>query len=44
MGFQISRNSETGESRGCGYVTLGSVAAAKAAIIALDESVGMKLS
>lgn len=36
--IEISRNPETGISRGSGYVTLDSVQAAKAAIVALDGS------
>ncbi|KAK3024625.1 hypothetical protein RJ639_043953 [Escallonia herrerae] len=34
----VSRNAETGVSRGCGYVTMSSIAEAKAAISALDGS------
>jgi RNA recognition motif-containing protein len=41
--LQISRNAKTGESRGCGYVTMSSVNAAKVAIGALDGSVSVKL-
>ncbi|WOK92925.1 29 kDa ribonucleoprotein A, chloroplastic isoform X1 [Canna indica] len=35
---EVSRDAETGLSRGCGYVVLGSVQEAKAAIAALDGS------
>eukprot|EP00262_Sarcandra_glabra_P009315 TRINITY_DN2346_c0_g1_i3.p1 TRINITY_DN2346_c0_g1~~TRINITY_DN2346_c0_g1_i3.p1 ORF type:complete len:268 (-),score=42.44 TRINITY_DN2346_c0_g1_i3:516-1319(-) len=35
---EVSRNSETGISRGCGYVTMGSIPEAKAAVAALDKS------
>lgn len=35
---EVSRNSETGVSRGCGNVTMSSVGEAKAAISALDAS------
>ncbi|KAL2468879.1 RNA-binding (RRM/RBD/RNP motif) family protein [Forsythia ovata] len=35
---QVSRNSETGISRGCGHVTMSSVDEAKTAISALDAS------
>ncbi|KAK3004780.1 hypothetical protein RJ639_020119 [Escallonia herrerae] len=35
---EVSRNAETGVSRGCGYVTMSSIAEAKAAISALDGS------
>lgn len=37
--IQVSRNSETGVSRGCGFVTMSSVPEAKAAITGLDGSV-----
>lgn len=43
IGLQISRNTETGVSKGCGYVTMGTVNAAKVAIAALDGSVSVKL-
>ncbi|KAM5555787.1 28 kDa ribonucleoprotein, chloroplastic [Rosa sericea] len=33
---EISRSPETGLSRGCGYITMGSIDSAKAAIAALD--------
>jgi len=33
----------TGESRGCGYVTMSSINAAKVAIAGLDASVSVKL-
>uniref|UniRef100_A0A5B7B925 RRM domain-containing protein n=1 Tax=Davidia involucrata TaxID=16924 RepID=A0A5B7B925_DAVIN len=35
---EVSRNAETGISRGCGYVTMSSMDEAKAAIAALDGS------
>ncbi|CAK9167047.1 unnamed protein product [Ilex paraguariensis] len=35
---EVSRNAETGISRGCGYVTMSSVDEAKAAITSLDGS------
>ena len=35
---EVSRNAETGMSRGCGYVTMSSLDEAKAAIAALDGS------
>ncbi|KAK9079412.1 hypothetical protein SSX86_001083 [Deinandra increscens subsp. villosa] len=35
---EVSRNAETGMSRGCGYVTMSSLNEAKAAIAALDGS------
>ncbi|KAL8245142.1 hypothetical protein R6Q59_011400 [Mikania micrantha] len=35
---EVSRNAETGISRGCGYVTMSSLDEAKAAIAALDGS------
>ncbi|XP_076959736.1 28 kDa ribonucleoprotein, chloroplastic-like [Bidens hawaiensis] len=35
---EVSRNAETGISRGCGYVTMSSLSEAKAAIAALDGS------
>ncbi|PON75532.1 Splicing factor-like protein [Parasponia andersonii] len=38
MGLQISRNLDTGISRGSGFVTIESIEAAKAAITALDGS------
>lgn len=38
ISVEISRNAKTGESRGCGYVTMSSVNAAKVAIGALDGS------
>ena len=41
--LQISRNAVTGESRGCGYVTMSSINAAKVAIAGLDASVSVKL-
>lgn len=34
--MQISRNSETGISRGCGYVIMSSIDEAKSAVAALD--------
>lgn len=39
---EISRSPETGLSRGCGYVTMGSIESAKAAISALDGIVSLK--
>lgn len=41
---QVSRNPETGISKGCGYVTMGSINSAKVSIAALDGSVSVKLS
>ena len=41
---QVSRNPETGISKGCGYVTMGSINSAKVSITALDGSVSVKLS
>ncbi|KAF3439785.1 hypothetical protein FNV43_RR18063 [Rhamnella rubrinervis] len=38
ISVEICRNPETGVSRGCGYVTVGSMAVAKAAIVGLDAS------
>lgn len=38
LSIEISRNAETGVSRGCGFVTMSSVNAAKVAIAALDGS------
>lgn len=40
--MQVSRDAVTGISRGCGYVTMSSLAEAKAAISALDGSVSSK--
>ena len=37
--MQVCRDSETGVSRGCGYVTMISVPEARTAITALDGSV-----
>lgn len=37
--LQVDCNDETGESRGCGYVTMGSLNSAKKALSALDRSV-----
>lgn len=39
---EISRSPATGLSRGCGYVTMGSIESAKAAISALDGIVSLK--
>ncbi|PKU85534.1 33 kDa ribonucleoprotein, chloroplastic [Dendrobium catenatum] len=36
--MQVSRDTETGISRGCGFVTMGSISEAKYAIAALDGS------
>ncbi|XP_065860039.1 28 kDa ribonucleoprotein, chloroplastic [Euphorbia lathyris] len=38
LSVEVSRNPETGVSRGCGYVTMGSINFAKNAISALDGS------
>ncbi|KAM3698822.1 hypothetical protein ACJW31_06G215900 [Castanea mollissima] len=38
LAVEISRNAVTGESRGCGYVTMSSINAAKIAMAALDAS------
>ncbi|KAL9435346.1 hypothetical protein AB3S75_021594 [Citrus x aurantiifolia] len=38
LSVEVSRNPETGISRGCGYLTIGSINSAKNAIIALDGS------
>lgn len=38
ISVEVSRNPETGISRGCGYLTMGSINSAKNAIIALDGS------
>lgn len=38
LSAEVDRNDETGESRGCGYVTMGSVNSAKKAVAALDGS------
>lgn len=37
--LQVSRNPQTGESRGSGYVTMGSLNSAKNAIASLDGKV-----
>jgi len=43
--LQVCRNDETNESKGCGYVTLGSVYSARNAVATLDGSVStVKLS
>lgn len=39
MILQVSRNPQTGESRGSGYVTMGSINSAKTAIASLDGTV-----
>lgn len=39
MILQVSRNPQTGESRGSGYVTMGSINSAKIAIASLDAKV-----
>jgi len=39
MMLQVSRNPQTGESRGSGYVTMGSINSAKIAIASLDGTV-----
>lgn len=39
MILQVSRNPQTGESRGSGYVTMGSINSAKIAIASLDGTV-----
>ncbi|XP_011621272.1 28 kDa ribonucleoprotein, chloroplastic isoform X1 [Amborella trichopoda] len=39
LAVEVSRNKETGESRGCGYVTMNSLAEAKSTIASLDGSV-----
>lgn len=38
LAVEISRNAVTGESRGCGYVTMSSINAARVAIVGLDAS------
>lgn len=38
LSVEISRDSETGISKGCGYITMSSIAEAKEAIAALDGS------
>lgn len=38
---KVSRDAETGLSRGCGYVTMSSIGEAKAGIAALDGSVSV---
>ncbi|KAF2315159.1 hypothetical protein GH714_038293 [Hevea brasiliensis] len=38
ISVEVSRNPETGLSRGCGYITMGSINSAKNAIAALDGS------
>ncbi|MED6131551.1 hypothetical protein PIB30_010871 [Stylosanthes scabra] len=38
LSAEVCRNADTGESRGCAYVTLSSVASARNAVIALDGS------
>ncbi|KAJ4728019.1 RNA-binding protein CP31B, chloroplastic [Melia azedarach] len=38
ISVEVSKNPETGISRGCGYVTMGSINSAKNAIAALDGS------
>ena len=40
--FQVSRNADTGLSRGCGFVTMTSADDAKSAMAALDGSVSMQ--
>lgn len=41
---EVSRNADTGISRGCGFVTMSSLTEAKAAISALDGSVSLKIT
>lgn len=41
--IQVSRDAETGLSRGSGYVTMSSIQEAKAAITALDGSVSFEI-
>ncbi|KAJ1390632.1 RNA-binding domain superfamily [Sesbania bispinosa] len=38
LSLEVCRNAETGESMGCGYVTMGSINSARNAIAALDGS------
>lgn len=38
LSVQVCRNAETGESRGCGYVTMASINSARNAVAALDRS------
>ncbi|KAK7275444.1 hypothetical protein RIF29_16561 [Crotalaria pallida] len=38
LSVKVCRNAETGESRGCGYVTMASINSARNAILALDGS------
>ncbi|XP_028752318.1 30S ribosomal protein 2, chloroplastic [Neltuma alba] len=38
LSAEVDRNDGTGESRGCGYVTMGSVNSARKAVAALDAS------
>lgn len=38
LSVEVSRNPETGVSRGCGYITMGSVESARNAVSALDGS------
>jgi len=43
--LQVCRDDETNESKGCGYVTLGSIYSARNAVAILDGSVStLKLS
>lgn len=37
--LQVCRNAETCESKGCAYVTMGSINSARKAIVALDRLV-----
>ncbi|TKY64156.1 28 kDa ribonucleoprotein [Spatholobus suberectus] len=45
LSVEVCRNAETDESKGCGYVTMGSIYSARNAVAALDGSVSsVKLS
>ncbi|KAL9360158.1 hypothetical protein Peur_048281 [Populus x canadensis] len=41
LSVEVSRNPETGVSRGCGYITMSSIESARNAVSALDGSFGV---
>ncbi|KAG6784925.1 hypothetical protein POTOM_010639 [Populus tomentosa] len=44
LSVEVSRNPETGVSRGCGYITMSSIESARNAVSALDGSVECELA